>query len=302
MTASTALAPSVRAAFTALVDYAGLFPPAELRFEEARREYASARSGAHAWMLGRFILPASLASATVDAPLSVIVAPQVDAVNDLAIRGTEGARVEALEIPIGGALSPLRHRLSADEVLDLIGALEADLATAGLRGIPTFVELPWNAPWNEARGSLFDALARFNLGAKMRCGGATSQAFPSVAEVAEFIATAAAARVPFKATAGLHHPIRHRDAASGFTMHGFLNLIAAAALAPSVERDLLEAIVADEDPQAFAFAGDAFIWRDRRIGVERLVQTRRDAFVGYGSCSFAEPVDDLTALGVFSTR
>ena len=41
-----------------MVDYAGLFPPAQLPLDEAVREYAAHLGDAEAWMLGRFIIPA----------------------------------------------------------------------------------------------------------------------------------------------------------------------------------------------------------------------------------------------------
>ena len=56
--AMTTSAP-VRAAFESLIDYAGLFPPAALPMAGAVAEYAEALRGEHAWMLGRFIVPAS---------------------------------------------------------------------------------------------------------------------------------------------------------------------------------------------------------------------------------------------------
>ena len=42
-----------------LIDYAGLFPPAELAMAEAVRNYATYRQSEHSWMLGKFIVPAA---------------------------------------------------------------------------------------------------------------------------------------------------------------------------------------------------------------------------------------------------
>ena len=58
MMASTLPAP-VRTALTAFIDYAGLFPPAKLAMLPAVEEYRRERGSGHAWMLGRFIVPAS---------------------------------------------------------------------------------------------------------------------------------------------------------------------------------------------------------------------------------------------------
>ncbi len=143
-----------------------------------------------------------------------------------------------------------------------------------------------------------EKLARLGLAAKLRCGGMTADAFPSVDEVVEFIAAAATARIPFKATAGLHHPVRRLDETSGFTMHGFLNILAAAALAPRVTANNAVIGYCRRRPQAFAFERIRSHGATSASATAELEATRRNAFVSYGSCSFAEPVDDLTALGL----
>lgn len=305
MATSTALRSSVRAAFGALVDYAGLFPPAQLALSQAASEYQAARAGTNAWMLGRFIVPAPRleeAMQYLEGPFSVIVDPNVDALEAVANLRRHGADVESLEISLARTISPPRANLSAAEILDIVGALEADVSMQNLRDVPAFIEVPRSAPWDSVTGETLDALARFGLQAKVRCGGVTADAFPSVTELAAFIGAAVRAHVPFKATAGLHHPVRHRDAATGFPMHGFLNLIAASALAAQIDSQTLESVVAEEEPTAFRFDNESFWWRDERVGLDALTQTRRCAFVGYGSCSFGEPVEDLTALGILPQR
>lgn len=297
MATSTTLRPSVRAAFAGLIDYAGLFPPAQLSIDAAQTEYEAARRGPYAWMLGRFIVSAPLIAtwSGVKLPFSVIVDAQSDALERLATLAAKSAHIESLEIP-------LPKNSSADEISGAIGRLGADIAIAGLGGVPAFVELPRDEHWLGSMSVAMNSLARAELGGKLRCGGVTAEAFPSVADVAAFIFAARDANVAFKATAGLHHPIRHRDPASGFMMHGFLNLIAAAALAPRVDSPTLQRVVAEEDPSAFTFDDASFSWRDERIGIAELTQTRNDAFVAYGSCSFSEPVDDLSALGLLPTQ
>jgi hypothetical protein len=305
MTTSTALRASVRAAFAALIDYAGLFPPAKLPMAQARAEYESGHAGPQAWMLGRFIVPATSLLDTaddIDAPLSVIADGTVDLFERLAAMRASGLRIEALEIPIANSISPLRTVLSADEILDVTGELEADIATVGLREIPVFVEIPRTPPWWPMLPAVMSALGRMQLRAKLRCGGVTADAFPSIAEVADFIAAAADAGVAFKATAGLHHPVRHVDPVTGFTMHGFLNILAAAALAPRIDRQALRSVIAEEDAAAFAFDDTSFNWRAQRVELDAIARCRRDAFVSYGSCSFSEPIEDLTALRMLPAR
>jgi hypothetical protein len=205
--------------------------------------------------------------------------------------GTEIA-IQALEIPMA-IVQAVRE--SADAPIAQAAAL---LERSELRGLPTYLELPPGTE-GERLDAAMHALQRTGLHAKLRCGGTVAEAFPSVERVAGFIAAAASHGVAFKATAGLHHPVRHLDTATGFTMHGFFNILVAAALAPDVSPAELEAVVAEEDPQAFAFDKTSLRWRDRRVDIGELGRMRSTCFHGYGSCSVQEPVDDLTALGVF---
>lgn len=313
MGTSATTAPAVRATFTQLVDYAGLFPPAKLDMARAVAEYGACRGGPYAWMLGRFIVPASRIPEVVaslpgaDAvDLSVIVDAGVQPPQWLAgvqkifahlakLRASDPRiRIASLET----ALPPLaRERDTYDAS---IGQFAAALKQEGLDGLPAFVEIPRDHRWNgEIETALF-ALARHRLGTKLRCGGVTADAFPSANDVARFICTAIQQHgVPMKATAGLHHPIRHFDRVLGVTMHGFLNLLAAAAFArkgmdaPDVLR-----IVECEDPPAFRFSEHGLEWEGERMRVDELHAARAQAFVSYGSCSFSEPTDDLRGLGI----
>lgn len=301
MTSSTAILPSVRAAFAGLIDYAGLFPPAALPLAAAQNEYRSAQGGPQDWMLGRFIIRCESLEVLAEpfgAPLSVIVKPDAQSLARAGELRRRGMAVEALEIPLERSEAPHREHLSADEMLDIFGAIETDRGVNGLADLAAFVEIPRARPWWNSLSQTMESLARLQLRAKLRCGGVTANAFPNVDEVTDFIAAAASAKVAFKATAGLHHPVRHLDEKTGFTMHGFLNIVAAAAFAPRVSRATLASIVAEEDAGAFSFEETSFAWRGERIGAADLADARRNAFISYGSCSFSEPVEDLTALAL----
>jgi len=121
-------------------------------------------------------------------------------------------------------------------------------------------------------------LGELGLRAKVRC--------PMIPALAELIQACRRLEVPFKATAGLHKPLRHDDE------HGFLNLLAAAVFGD--EEDAL----AEEDADAFAVSGDAFRWRDREASADEIALVRRGLFVSFGSCSAQEPIDGLVALGL----
>ena len=53
------MSPALRALLEGVIDYAGLFPPAQLPLDAAIRNYARYRHDADAWMLGRFVIPAA---------------------------------------------------------------------------------------------------------------------------------------------------------------------------------------------------------------------------------------------------
>jgi hypothetical protein len=146
--------------------------------------------------------------------------------------------------------------------------------------------------------SLIPRLAERGLRAKIRTGGLTADAFPAAETIANFMRACKAANVAFKATAGLHHPLRcvkpltyEPDAPTG-TMHGFLNVFLAAAMLERAEEVLLES-----DPHAFTFDDDGATWRDVRVSVDVLADVRRTFAISFGSCSFEEPIADLQELG-----
>lgn len=142
--------------------------------------------------------------------------------------------------------------------------------------------------------------------AKIRTGGLTPDAIPAPEAIADFLHRAAERRLPFKATAGLHHPIRslrpltYAPDSPRAVMHGFLNVFTAAAFAwHGAGRDLLTAVLAEEDARAFEF-GDELRWRDHRLTAAQIQTARRDFAHSFGSCSFEEPVADLRELGYLS--
>jgi len=260
---------AMRAALERLIDYAGLFPPAKLPLDEALVQYEQAREGSASWMLSRFIVKAEDLAALrsrldghARIELSVIAAPAMFEV--VARARHEGwTTIAAIEVPLGD------HS---------IGGCVRQARRARLDDLPIYVEHSHGRP-------AMDELSEGGLGAKLRCGGLKPSSYPSVEAVAAFIAEACAAGVPFKATAGLHHPLRHFNPAAGVMMHGFLNVLAAAVHAPHTDRGRLEAIVASERLEELDLTDETEIRR-----------ARRERFVSFGSCSFEEPLEDLRAL------
>ncbi|MDQ2665574.1 MAG: hypothetical protein M3Z05_06150 [Gemmatimonadota bacterium] len=284
---------SLRALLAGLIDYAGLFPPAALPLEEVVRNYGAYRHSPESWALGRLVVPAVRLLELLDLlpigepPWSVTALVGEDVIADArriaSVRGDPRVSVEAAEA-----------RAFTD---DEIGA-----ATRALSDVPAvYIELPaYDDP-----SDLVRAVGEAGARAKIRTGGMTVEVFPSAAECARFIAACAHHRVAFKATAGLHHPIRgafpltYADDAPRGVMFGFLNVFFAGALARGgMEAPALEQVLMEREVARFDFHDAGAAWRGHTLSLEDIADAR-DAFaISFGSCSFREPINDLTQLGL----
>ena len=286
---------AVRPLLESLIDYAGLFPPAGLDMETSVRNYASYRTGDHRWALGKFIVPASRL-----AEFGRMAAPHVDPDDPWPLSVLGGADLhQDLAVVLEHRYHPTRGLAIESLETKASTTVEIDHATRIPRDLATFIEIPIAAPPD----NLLAAIRLVGGRAKVRTGGVKPELFPSTAELARFLVACAAARVPFKATAGLHHPVRcvrpltyEKNSASG-TMHGFLNVFLAAALVQgglgaAEAGELLE----ENDPKAFRFDADGAAWRDRRISRGALAAARSTFALSFGSCSFEEPIAELKEL------
>lgn len=285
------------------LDYAGLFPPAHLDLPAAVRNYAAYRSGTEAWALGRFIVPAARLPEFEDAaagllarqgdaspwPLAVLGGP--DPAHDAELIWSFNERHAA---PAAGRAVVDTLEVKADDV----GTM-AERVRSAPAAVAVYVELPLEPDPTD----LISALANVKARAKARTGGVTADAFPSPRALGHFIKLCAEQLVPFKATAGLHHPIHARypltyepDSASA-PMYGYLNLLlAAAAAAEGLDLAALKALLTEEDWARFRFDDAGAAWRDHRIPLESLTRVRARTMLAVGSCSFTEPLDDLRRL------
>ncbi|MDB4888227.1 MAG: hypothetical protein JWL61_82 [Gemmatimonadetes bacterium] len=289
---------SLRILLAGLVDYAGLFPPAALSMAEVAANYAAYRHSPDAWALGRLVVPVARLRELSD------VAPPSE-------NGEHGTwRISAL---VGDDASHDAERIAAwnasshgtlivDTVEVRATSAEAIAGLADtLRDFTVYVEFPLA----EDSSSYLDAVARAGARAKMRTGGVTEDAFPLAAQIVRFLRGCAERKLAFKATAGLHHPLRdcyrltYAPNAPQGEMFGFLNvfLTAAFALEGLPERQLLE-LVQERNASSLRFTDDAIRWHDEEIDIQRLADIRTSFAIAFGSCSFREPIDDLHQLGL----
>ena len=280
---------ALRALLDGIVDYAGLFPPASLDVTTAARNYQSYRTGGDRWMLGRFVVGVAklpeLRSAIAkvrgkddDAwPVSV-VAPDAAAATSV-LRGADdaNARIESVEVKAGTA---------ADVTL---------ISRAAPKTREVYVEVPLNA----STPDMLDAIRDAKLRGKIRTGGVTRDAFPPAADIVAFIRSCLDRDLPFKATAGLHHPLRGTyrltyDGPAEGTMYGYLNVFLATAFMQDglPDREAAELLM-EADPKAIVVENEAIRWRSHVIKAGDLKTLRARIATSFGSCSFREPVDEL---------
>jgi hypothetical protein len=309
----------LRALLSGIVDYAGLFPPAQLPLEESIRNFARYRTEPERWMLGRFVCPAARL-----AELSTFVGELFRECPPLAVsalgRGgqdaaafRDGLRQDANDVgefrrrhPGRVTVDVYEARLPAEvpaaEITDLLLAANRFFDPRGPQAMMPFFEAA-------ASGGVIASItevgkARRHSGAvagfKLRCGGAEAKAFPTPTVVALAIIDARRVEVPLKFTAGLHHPIRRHDSGVEALMHGFLNVFVAGVLAAARGLDGAEVrdILDDEDARSFSFTDEGLRWRQHTASVTEIEFARRSAVTSFGSCSFDEPRDDLRALGL----
>ena len=297
------IAESLRALLGGFFDYAGLFPPAQLDMQTTCCNYARYLGGDHAWMLGRLMVPARRLDEFEQYAGSLLPKDEDDEpwqIGGLVASAGDPRFESDLEriAAFNRAHAEPKRGRAAIGVIELRAATAAEVDDA-LGHMPDelfpFFELPIDG---DPRG-IIAALAGSDAGAKVRAGGPRADLYPAPRDLARFIAAAAAPRVAFKATAGLHHPLRHHSPAAGTKEFGFLNLLVAAALALEGrdEADLVEAL-SDESLESFAFGAGGLSYRDHTLTNDRLERMRSSFAVAIGTCSFEEPREDLEAMGL----
>ncbi|NNF58834.1 MAG: hypothetical protein HKN04_11410 [Rhodothermaceae bacterium] len=318
------MSPALRAFLHGLIDYAGLFPPARLDLDPALHHYARYRQSADAWMLSRFIIPAprlgeldAYAARFAEPPPFVFSILGHPADGDLfgAMRQTL-ADARAFEVRHAGNVAadlfefklPTHITEDASALGELFEAADEGLRLRAGEPAHGFFEVPLlGDDWRCGVDTVADVAAAHNanagrpsVGLKLRCGGVTPDAFPTPEALACAIAACHEAGVPFKATAGLHHPVRHYADEVGAMMHGFLNVFGAAILtrAHALDRATIERMLLDEQPDHFIFDDDCFRWTDLGVMPDEIAEARSQFATSYGSCSFIEPREDLQALGL----
>ena len=289
---------SVRVLLFEIVDYAGLFPPSKLPMAESVINYALYKNSNYDWMLGRFVVAVERLGEFTENTSEFLARDasvwklSVLASDDIA---ETVQQVEAFNREFQGEAIADALEIKAENSLAIENASSH---------LPANLDVYFELPLNE---DLADSIATLSINgkrAKIRTGGITAEAFPNAREISRFMRICLAAGVPFKCTAGLHHPVRaakpltyEKNAPVG-TMNGFLNVfLAAAFLAQGYKSNLICELLEDEWAESFAFSDAGVTWRQEHfVSLAQLKALRMRGAISFGSCSFDEPIADLQQI------
>lgn len=287
----------LRALLAGGIDYAGLFPPARLSMADAVARFAEYLASPDRWALGRFVVPGSrlMEFAAAAAPHLARSGPWRLTV----IAGDDLGRTLAEVDGFGRAVSP---REAVADSLEFRAETRAALRAAMALVPPSlraFAELPLASD----PAPFVEVLAGSPVAGKLRTGGVVANAVPGAEVVAAWLAALVGAGVPFKCTAGLHHPVRgeypltYEPGSAVATMHGYLNvMLAAAALLAGHPVRVATELLLETDPSSLVVEEEGVRWRSLFFTIKELERLRAAGFVGFGSCSFREPLDEVTLL------
>ncbi|MEV6798674.1 hypothetical protein AB0M91_10050 [Micromonospora rifamycinica] len=267
-----------------LVDDAAVFPPGSAPLPDAVAAHHEHRASWYADLVGPLLVPASaVAAGGLDGLAEGVVTGLIgDTGLDrlptaLARLDAAGSTVRQVEVAVARRGEDPRPGLTA--LRDLVTRRD---------DLDWYAELPLTFGLTSALDTLAEARATgLPVAAKFRTGGLAAELFPTPVELAAVICACRDRGLPFKLTAGLHHAVRHLDPETGFTHHGFGNVLAATlAAVDGAEVDAVAVLLAATDAarlvEPVRAAGDA----DRPL------------WGGFGSCSVREPLTDLIRLGL----
>lgn len=291
-----------------LFDYAGMFPPAARSFESALRESADLpRTLRRPFMLNTdIVLDTAHAHALCDLDLRSfgftrevsIALLATSEINDVLaaahkLRGIRPAtngltcRVSSIEVKrqaerIDESLRPLCDYCNEHTILL---AVEPDLSTL---------------EWKENLERILDSLSTLSTPCALKCRGSGSTGI-GADRLAHALCKVSDEGIPFKVTGGFHHPIVEAER-YGNAM-GFLNLTMAVMLRRVHGEAFTEAqvteLLVNAEPMAFTW-GELMKYGRLSLSRDELRAAKAKVPFSIGSCSLAEPDEDLARLFLIS--
>lgn len=301
-----------------IIDYAGLYPPTNLPLQDAIRNFVKYQYDAEVWMLSRFIIPAKRLGELSQLAQQIFPREGVLRFSALSRGGKDADEfLENLKLDLADIhtfrtlhgseadVDMFETALPASALADqssINNMINKTADALNKNGLTVFFEAPFGKGWQARAEKLIRSLRKIkdkHVGFKMRTGGVAADAFPTPEQAAWAILAARDAGIPMKATAGLHHPIRHYNESVQTKMHGFLNVFGAGILTDANDLPLekIQTILEDEDPASFIFDETGFAWKNIHANNEQIARARQ-SITSFGSCSFDDPREDLQKLGL----
>ncbi len=290
------------------IDYAGLFPPAALGMSEAVANYARYRTGSDAWALGRFVVPVSRLGEFEEAAAQHFRQNASGQPWQLTLLAGTDLTADLEAIAEYNRRHSERHPSVIADALEVKATSNSAIEDT-LRRVPAHLQTFLEIPIEPDPSAPLVSIARLGGRAKVRTGGVDQDAFPLTWQLLRFLRETVRLALPFKATAGLHHPLRaayrltyEEDSPTG-VMFGYLNLfLAVAFLQSGMDHDNVVRVLEEGDAASLLADSRGISWRNQHLDLQALREVRRLGMISFGSCSFTEPLRDLERLDLLSPR
>lgn len=264
-----------------LVDDAAVFPPGSATLPDAVTAHRAHRLAWYRALVGPLLVPISELPA-----LDVGRAPAIGIIADTGLGALPAAVEKAAAAGVGITQVEAAVAKRGEDPQPGLDRLRA--FAAGHPGIEVYAEIPLTWGLLAALDTVAEArTAGLPLSPKFRTGGLAAELFPTPVELAAVICACRDRALRFKLTAGLHHAVRYTDPETGFTHHGFLNVLVGALLADEgSEVAAVSEMLAATHPLPLVETAKAHRGQERPL------------WAGFGSCSVLEPLTDLVRLGL----
>ncbi len=307
------------------LDYAGLFPPAQLNMADAVAAFSSYESHEKSNLLARFVIPAmrleellpqlelqfsksqktaqnwwkfsGIVQAATDLPsFEANLTRDCNLIYNFQEKFKGKIEFDAFEIPLPSVLFSADGAIQINRILERIQTETTRIQKKS----KVFLELDLKLDCSVFLSNLAAHNSNSNrpLYIKLRTGGITPAAIPSCETIARVMQQAAQTRIPLKATAGMHDPVRHFDEQLECKMHGFLNIFCATMFAHSKNLSVTEiiAILELDKTSDFQFLSHGLQVLSHCVSNAEIQKLRNQAVLSFGSCSFEEPVEYLSKM------
>ncbi|MEV6350799.1 hypothetical protein [Actinoplanes sp. NPDC051851] len=288
--------------YAGLVDDASLVPPSPTAPADAVTKFREHATSWYAALIGTLLLPASLVGTSLsgtsftgasftgaDSP-GTGAAPRLSAglIGDVppSALPVTVEKLRAAGLPVAYVEAPVARR--GEDPQPGIAMLRS--FAAAHPELPVYAEIPLS--WGLLAALDTVAAARdagLAIAPKFRVGGLAAELFPTPVELAAVICACRDRSLPFKLAAGLRHATRHTDPETGFTHHGFLNVLVASVIAAGGGEvaEVAEALAATHP---VPLVEPARVHRD----------VERPLFLGFGAVNVVEPLTELVRLGLIN--